>query len=150
MSVTPEIPVSTGRKTAFFPLTTKTPWISSFLGSPGAGGGGAASVTPESELPLEFFAASSRSLRVRTASAWMGMAKTFFFSAVLILAVVERPGRRFSGGLARVTTTLKSFASWLLVVDCVVVSPEVRQAACEPVLGAVPLYVFSWRAAMLK
>src|SRR5258707_3941120 len=114
MSVTPEMPVSTGRNMAFLPLMTKTPWISSFLGSPVATGAGAASVTLLSFFPL--FAASSRSLRERTASAWIGIAITLFFSAVLIFAVVERPGRRFSGGLASVTTTLKSFASWLLVV----------------------------------
>src|SRR3984957_17579817 len=129
MSVTPEMPVSTGRNRAFFPLTTKTLWISSFFGSPGAGGGGAARVTLDPELLFAFFAASSKSLRVRTASAWIGIARTFFFSAVLILAVVERPGRRFAGGLSSVTTTLKSLASWVLVVDCVVARPELRNTA---------------------
>src|SRR5258707_8986619 len=46
------------------------------------------------------------------------MATTFFRSAVLIFAVVDSPGRRFSGGFASVTTTLKSFASCVLVVVC--------------------------------
>src|SRR3984957_17165906 len=127
MSVTPAIPVSTGLKTADFPDTTKTPWTSSFLGSvPAGAGGGAASATLELPPFLAFLAASCKSFRGRTAKAWMGMAITFFFSAVLIFAVVERPGRKFSGGSASVTTTLKSFASWLLVVDWVVVGPDVR------------------------
>src|SRR5882724_6939018 len=119
MSVIPLMPVFTGLKNAFFPLMTKTPWISSFFGSPLDVGSGAARALPLLP-PLGFFLASSRSLRERTASAWIGIAMTLFFSAVLILAVVERPGRRFSGGLASVTTTLKSFASCVLVVDCVV------------------------------
>src|SRR5260370_38678134 len=67
------------------------------------------------------------------------MASPFFFSAVLILAVVDRPGRTFSGGFVSVTTTLKSFASWLLVVDCVVARPEVRRTACEPISVILPL-----------
>src|ERR1700686_977920 len=115
MSVTPLIPVLTARKVAFLPLTTNTPWISSFFGSPLEAGSEAARVTLPL-LPLEFFLASSISLRERTAIAWIGVGTTFFFSAVFIFAVVERPGRRFSGGLSSVTTTLKSFASWVLVV----------------------------------
>ncbi len=149
MSVTPLIPVSTGRNIAFLPLTTNTPCTSSFFGSPGAGGGGAASVTLELELFLAFLAASSRSLRVRTASAWMGMASTFFFSAVLIFAVVERPGRRLSGGFSSVTTTLKSLASWVLVVLCVVANPELRSTACEPISVTLPLNAFPGTASMV-
>ena len=42
------------------------------------------------------------------------------------MAVVESPGRTFSGGFDSVTTTLKSFASCVLVVVCVVVNPELR------------------------
>src|SRR5882672_10616417 len=57
------------RLKAFFPLITKTPWTSSFFGSPGAAGGGAASVTFELPCLFAFLAASSKSLRVRTASA---------------------------------------------------------------------------------
>src|SRR5882724_5995798 len=125
------MPVSTARNTALFPLTTNTPCTSSFLGSPGAGGGGAASVTLELPCFFAVLAASSKSLRVRTASAWIGIATTFLRSAVLILAVVDRPGRRFSGGFASVTTTLKSFASCVLVVVCVVVSPDLRHFAFE-------------------
>src|SRR5439155_22995241 len=149
ISVTPAIPVSTGRNTALVPLTTNTPCTSSFLGSPGAGGGGAASVTLELLCFFAFFAASSKSLRVRTASAWIGIATTFFFSAVLILAVVDKPGRKFSGGLASVTTTLKSLASCVLVVVCVVVSPELRSTACEPISVTLPLKIFPGTASMV-
>src|SRR5437899_10043715 len=57
------------------------------------------------------------------------MARTFFRSAVLILAVVERPGRKLSGGFSNVMTTLKSLASCVPAVVCVVASPEVRSTA---------------------
>src|SRR2546425_973598 len=70
------------------------------------------------------------------------MATTFFRSAVLIFAVVESPGRRFPGGFVSVTTTLKSFASCVLVVVCVVVSPELRRTACEPISVTLPLKTF--------
>src|SRR5208283_2328215 len=113
---------------------------------PGADAGGAANVTLPDFLP--FFAASSRSLRDLTASAWIGMATAFFLSAVLILAVVESPGRKFSGGLSSVTTTLKSLASWLLVVVCVVAKPELRRTACEPISVTLPLKIFPGTASM--
>ena len=77
------------------------------------------------------------------------MATTFFFSAVLILAVVDRPGRRFSGGFASVTTTLKSLASWVLVVVCVVVSPELRSTACDPISVTLPLKIFPGTASIV-
>src|SRR5438045_7008056 len=70
------------------------------------------------------------------------MATTFFRSAVLILAVDDRPGRKFSGGFASVTTTLKSLASCVLVVVCVVVSPELRSTACDPISVTLPLKIF--------
>src|SRR5499426_4712439 len=79
----------------------------------------------------------------------MGMATTFFFSAVLILAVVERPGRRFSGGISSVTTTLKSFASCVLVVDCVVAKPELRNTACEPISVTLPWNILPGTASMV-
>ena len=149
ISVTPVIPVSTGVNTAFLPRTRNTPCTSSFFGSPGAGGGGAARVTPLSEFFFACLAASSRSLRVRTASAWMGTAITALRSAVLIFAVVERPGRRLSGGLSMVMTTLKSFASCVLVVDCVVANPELRRIACEPISVTLPLKTFPGTASMV-
>src|SRR5579883_3502804 len=83
-----------------WPWTTKTPSISG-LGLPGKGVG-AAELLP--------FVGWSRSDLGRTVSAWIGMARMLCLLAVVILAVAESPGRRLSGGLSRVTTTLKSFA----------------------------------------
>ena len=51
-------------------------------------------------------------------SAWMGKETTLSLCAVVILAVVDRPGRSSSEGASSVTTTLKSLASSVPVVDC--------------------------------
>ena len=63
-----------------------------------------------------FSAAGSRWTR-----AWMGMVRALGLCAVVIFAVVERPGRSSSrstpGSGSRVTTTLKSLASSVPVVD---------------------------------
>ena len=48
--------------------------------------------------------------------AWMGIARTLLRTAVVIFAVVDRPGFSSSEGSSKVTTTLKSLASWLLVL----------------------------------
>ena len=45
----------------------------------------------------------------------MGIANTFWRVAVVILAVVDSPGFSSAVGSSNVTTTLKSFASWLEV-----------------------------------
>jgi len=94
MSVTPEIPVSTWRNSAFFPFTTKTPCTSSFLGSVGP---------PEEALrarhlnrrPSESFApfaASSKSLRgTHSKAPGSESPQRPFFRQVLIFAVVESP-----------------------------------------------------------
>ena len=59
----------------------------------------------------------------------MGSASTFDLCAVVILAVVERPGRSSSVGVSSVTTTLKSLASSVPVVDCEVATPVERSSA---------------------
>jgi hypothetical protein len=59
-------------------------------------------------------------------SAWMG-SETLDLCAVVILAVVERPGRSSSEGLSSVTTTLKSLASSVPVVDCEVAAGGAEQ-----------------------
>jgi hypothetical protein len=63
----------------------------------------------------------------------MGRVRVLGLSATVILAVVERPGRRSSrwatGVWSRVTTTLKSLASSVPVVDCEVATPVVRSSA---------------------
>src|SRR5580693_732807 len=85
----------------------------------------AASVTELDEVCLP-----SMSFCERMASAWIGMLNTSFFCAVWILAVTESPGRRPVGGLSSVTTTLKSRASWVLVVVWVIeASPVLRRMA---------------------
>jgi hypothetical protein len=62
-------------------------------------------------------------------SAWMGSESTLGLCAVVILAVVESPGRRSLDGLSSVTTTLKSLASSVPVVDCEVATPVERSSA---------------------
>ena len=59
----------------------------------------------------------------------MGSESTLDLCAVVILAVVERPGRSSSEGVSRVTTTLKSLASSVPVVDCEVATPVERSRA---------------------
>ncbi len=59
----------------------------------------------------------------------MGMVRVSGLCAVVILAVQERPGRRSSLTGSRVTTTLKSLASSVPVVDCEVARPVVRRRA---------------------
>ena len=61
--------------------------------------------------------------------AWMGRESTLDFCAVVILAVVERPGRSSAVGSSSVTTTLKSLASSVPVVDCEVAIPVERSRA---------------------
>src|SRR5579863_3377275 len=79
----------------------------------------------------------------------MGTVITFFFCAVVILEVEESPGRSPSGGFCSVTTTLKSFASWLPVVDCVEARPELRSTACVPTSVTFPLKNFPGMASMV-
>ena len=69
----------------------------------------------------------------------MGRASTLGLCAVVILAVQERPGRRSSEGLSRVTTTLKSLASSVPVVDCEVATPVERSSAWSPTRVTWPL-----------
>src|SRR5215469_2669339 len=80
------------------------------------------------------------------------MATAFDRVAVVILAVVESPGRRFGGGLSSVTTTLKSLASWLvvpLVVLVVVVWPVVLLTALCPIWVTLPLKVLLGMASIV-
>jgi len=73
------------------------------------------------------------------------MAHDFFRSAVLILAVVDRPGRKFSGGFGQRHDDLEIFRSCVLVVVCVVVSPETGDKAQPAIqsLSLLPLKIFS-------
>ena len=77
------------------------------------------------------------------------MARTPLRVAVVILAVAESPGRRFSGGSCSVTTTLKSFASWLAEVCCEVETPVERTMALLPISVTTALNVFLGIASML-
>ena len=64
----------------------------------------------------------------------------------------RKPGPQiFPGGsVSVITTTLENtFASWLLVVDCVVARPEVRRTACEPICVTLPLKIFPGIASMV-
>ena len=93
-----------------------------------------------------FFSAGSR-----WTSAWMGMVRALGLAAMVILAVVERPGRSRRGGCragvwSRVTTTLKSLASSVPVVDCEVAMPVVRSRAWSPTSVTWPLKVRPGRA----
>jgi len=94
--------------TRLFPLTTNTPCTSSFLGSPGA----------EAAALQRYIGAALFLLRLGPllpnpcASAPPGLEwespRRFPFSC-LVLAVVDRPGRRFSGGFASVTNNFEVF-----------------------------------------
>src|SRR5258708_38783265 len=68
----------------------------------------------------------------------MGMLSTLLRVAVVILAVEERPGRRADGGSASVTTTLKSFASWLVAAAWEVGTPVERTMALSPISLTMP------------
>ena len=101
---------------AFLPLMTKTPWISSFLGSPVATGAGAASVTLLSFFP--FFAASSRSFRERTASAWI--TQTYgdpaFGGLLSGLGLVLDAGSSVKLAQLTVTTPTPGFQGYMIAV----------------------------------
>ena len=71
--------------------------------------------------------------RWRMVSAWIGMARAPLRVAVVMRAVADRPGSRVGGGFCSVTTTLKSFASWLLEVVCAVETPVERSTALLPI-----------------
>ena len=62
-------------------------------------------------------------------NAWMGIVNASALRAVVIFAVQERPGRRSTLVGSSVTTTLKSLASSVPVVDCEVATPVVRSRA---------------------
>ena len=62
----------------------------------------------------------------------MGSETTPVLCAVVILAVQESPGRSCLVGSERVTTTLKSLASSVPVVDCEVAMPVERNSAWSP------------------
>ena len=62
-----------------------------------------------------------------------GWRAAFLRVAVVILAVVDRPGRKSSGGSCKVTTTLKSLASWLAEIRCEVATPVERTMALLPI-----------------
>ena len=66
-------------------------------------------------------------------SAWMGITSALLRVAVAIFAVAERPGRMLGGGSCKVTTTLKSLASWLVLVCCEVETPVERTIALSPI-----------------
>ena len=77
----------------------------------------------------------------RATTAWMGAARTFLFSAVVMSAVAFRPGRRAAGGARSVTVTLKSLA-WLPVLAAAAVAapwPRPREMAEDPISVTVPL-----------
>src|SRR5271165_6809833 len=132
MSVVPLMPVVTGTKTAsFLFLRTNTP-CSSSLGLPLVRDAAWTSAS------LDFFSGAS-SLRCRMVRAWIGIANELLRDAVVIRAVVDSPGRRFGGGSWIVTTTLKSFASWLLDVDWAVETPVERKIALLPISVTTPL-----------
>ena len=133
---------------AFLLRMTKTPWMSSSFFCPldavSLGAGDAASTDPG----FDFFCCSSCVL-VRMVSAWMGMASVLPRVAVVILAVVERPGRRSCGGSWSVTTTLKSFASSLVEACCDVERPLERTMALSPISETVPWKTFFGIASMV-
>ena len=77
------------------------------------------------------------------------MVRTFFLVSVVIFAVVESPGRRFSGGLSTVTTTLKSLASCVAIVCCEVETPVERTTALSPISVTRPLKALLGMASMV-
>ena len=131
--------------------TTKTPCNSSFCRSLSLADSAEGSCfSAASAFPLAFFSLSSSSRRVRMVKAWIGIVTAFWRVAVVILAVVESPGRSPGGGLSRVTTTLKSLASSVvLVVLAVVVCPVVRLTAAWPISVTRPLKVLLGMASMV-
>jgi len=78
-------------------------------------------------------------LRECMVRAWMGKESTLGLCAVVILAVVLSPGRSSLEGESRVTTTLKSLASSVPVVDCEVATPVERSRAWSPASVTWPL-----------
>src|SRR5580698_2278880 len=122
MSVAPVMPVVTGTNFArCLPCVsfwiTKTPCF--------AGGGGVdEAVEAASTFPLLPGGGG-----VYIVSDWIGSASTLALCAVVTLAVQERPGRNWSFGSSIVTTTLKSLASSVPVVDCDVATPVERSRA---------------------
>ena len=80
----------------------------------------------------------------------MGMVTALPRVAVVILAVVDSPGRRLGGGSLTVTTTLKSLASWLPVVVWVVARPVERTTALLPISVTSPCITFLGIASMVK
>ena len=70
----------------------------------------------------------------------MGTVNALSRVAVVTLAVVESPGRTVGGGSFNVMTTLKSLASCVPAVVCVVARPEVRRTACVPTSLTFPFF----------
>ena len=139
ISVSPMIPVFTGRKLALPPSTMKTPSFS-WPFSGGAAWSGSAAWTAAGSITLPCLLIS------RTTTAWIGIASTLSLRAVVMSAVAFRPGRSEAGGSFRVTSTLKSFA-WLAVLVllvCCVVRP--RGMADEPISVTSPLILIPSRA----
>jgi len=120
---------------AFLPLMTKTPWISSSWGRPSCNRRRRGQRNVLSFFP--FFAASSDPSRRTQRPGSM--------HHTLLLVRFDFCRRRKAGpqifrrtGQAS-TTTLKSFASWLLVVVCVVAKPELRRNRLQPIFVTLPL-----------
>src|SRR5271167_634301 len=77
------------------------------------------------------------------------MVSAFWRTAVVILAVQDRPGRISSGGLSMAITTLKSLASWLDVVLWEAATPVDRTMAVSPISITCPLKVLFGMASMV-
>ena len=82
-------------------------------------------------------------------SAWIGIVTAPWRVAVVILAVVDSPGRKLSGGCSSVTTTLKSLASSVAMVCCEVETPVERTTALLPISVTLPAKVRLGMASML-
>ena len=99
---------------------------------------------------IAFFAAGGFQIRPRADRQSLNRnGQRCFRVAVVIFAVAESPGRRFSGGSCSVTTTLKSFASWLAEVCCEVETPVERTMALLPISVTTALKVFFGIASMV-
>ena len=81
-------------------------------------------------------------------SAWIGTVRISWRIAVTIVAVQERPGLSSCGGLSKVTTTLKSFASWAVEVFALTV-PLLLVNALFPTSETRPIRTRSPRASTL-
>ena len=92
MSVAPVMPVSTLRNSAFSPLITKTPCISS-LRAFSAAGSAVRSASPCVRLLVGVF----ESPFWRTVNAWIGMVTTFLRVAVVILRGAGEAGADLVG-----------------------------------------------------